>query len=77
MLPGGGSTCMSTSLTPRAPSGSAQEFQDLMRRRVEDVLLVASPYDAFILDEGGQLNERMLGQFIELGLRHTPGLVHV
>ncbi|HVO20743.1 MAG TPA: PEP/pyruvate-binding domain-containing protein [Anaeromyxobacter sp.] len=64
--------------TPRAQGrASALEFQDLMRQRVEDILLVASPYDAFILEEDGQLNERMLGQFIELGLRHTPGLTHV
>ncbi|MGC4000456.1 MAG: PEP/pyruvate-binding domain-containing protein [Anaeromyxobacter sp.] len=61
----------------RTRSGGAQEFQDLMRRRVQDILLVASPYDAFILEEDGQLNERMLGQFLELGLRHTPGLTRV
>jgi CheY-like chemotaxis protein len=57
--------------------GIAQDFQDLMRRRVEDILLVASPYDCFILEEDGQLNELILGQFIELGLRHTPGLTRV
>lgn len=54
-----------------------QDFQDLMRRRVENILLVASPYDCFILEEDGQLNERMIGEFIELGLRHTPGITRV
>jgi hypothetical protein len=58
-------------------AGGAQDFQDLMRRRVENILLVASPYDCFILEEDGQLNERMVGEFIELGLRHTPGLTRV
>ncbi len=69
---------MPASQRPRAPrTASGLEFQDLMRRRVEDILLVASPYDAFILEEDGQLNEQMMGQFIELGLRHTPGLTYV
>ena len=64
-------------MSPRSRVGSAQEFQDLMRNRVENILLVASPYDCFILEQDGQLNERMLGEFIELGLRHTPGLTRV
>jgi CheY-like chemotaxis protein len=55
------------------PAG-AQDFQGLMRHRVDEILLVASPYDTFILEEDGQLHERMLGDFIELGLRHTPRL---
>ena len=58
-------------------SASAQDFQDLMRHRVDDILLVASPYDSFILEEDGQLNERMLGDFLSLGLRHTPQLTRV
>ncbi len=32
----------------------AQDFQDLMRHRVDEILLVASPYDSFILEEDGQ-----------------------
>lgn len=53
------------------------DFQELMRRRVENVLLVSSPYDFFILEEDGQLGERLLGEFIDLGLRHTPLLTRV
>ena len=34
------------------------EFQDLMRHRIEEVLLVASPYDAFILEQDEQLDEQ-------------------
>jgi CheY-like chemotaxis protein len=55
----------------------AQVFQHLMRRRVEDILLVSSLYDSFILAEDGQLNELMLSEFLELNLRHTPGLTRV
>jgi hypothetical protein len=58
-------------------AGGAEDFQDLVRDRVEDILLVASPYDCFILEEDGQLTERMVGEFVELGLRHTPGLTRV
>jgi len=68
---------MAATQRPRAPStAGALEFQDLMRQRVEDILLVASPYDAYILEEDGQLNERMVTHLMELGLRHTPGLTH-
>ena len=28
-------------------------FQDLMLNRIHEILLVASPYDAFILEEDG------------------------
>ena len=31
------------------------EYQDLMRHRIEEILLVASPYDAFILEQDEQL----------------------
>jgi CheY-like chemotaxis protein len=55
----------------------AQGFQHLMRRRVEDILLVSSLYDSFILAEDGQLNELILSEFLELNLRHTPGLTRV
>lgn len=48
-----------------------------MQFRVQDILLVASVYDSFILQEDGQLNERMLKDSLELNLRQTPGLTHV
>ncbi len=48
-----------------------------MRHRVDNILLVASPYDCFILEEDGQLDERMLGEFIELGMRHAPEITRV
>ena len=39
-------------------------FQDLMPHRVQDILLVSSLYDSFILAEDGQLNELILGEFL-------------
>ena len=52
----------------------AQDFHDLMRFRIMDILLVCSPYDLFTIEEAGQLNERMLGEFRNLDLHYSPGL---
>ncbi|HJS59982.1 MAG TPA: PEP/pyruvate-binding domain-containing protein [Vicinamibacteria bacterium] len=54
-----------------------QDFHDLMRYRVMEILLVASPYDSFILEEAGQLSERVLGEFRNLDLHYGPGLTGV
>ncbi|HRC59078.1 MAG TPA: hypothetical protein PKU97_24315, partial [Kofleriaceae bacterium] len=48
-----------------------------MRHRIMDILLVASPYDSFLLEESGQLGERMVGEFRNLDLHYGPGLTTV
>ncbi|HXY38260.1 MAG TPA: PEP/pyruvate-binding domain-containing protein [Vicinamibacteria bacterium] len=53
------------------------EYQSLMRHRVMDILLASTPYDTFILDEAGELSERMLGEFRNLDLHYAPGLTGV
>jgi CheY-like chemotaxis protein len=58
-------------------SNPYQAFQNLMPFRVQDILLVASLYDSFTLQEDGRLNELILEEFLELSLHHTPGLTHV
>jgi CheY-like chemotaxis protein len=60
-----------------SPSSHWPGFADLMRRRVHQVLLVASPYESFILSQDGQLQELMLGEFKDLIVRHIPGITHV
>ena len=35
-------------------------FQDLMQYRIHEILLIASPYDAFILEQDGNLTEQIL-----------------
>lgn len=52
-------------------------FQDLMRHRIHDVVLVSSLYDSFILAEDGQLAESVLGEALELQLHNPPRLTHV
>ena len=49
-------------------------YQDLMRYRILDILLVATPYDSFLLEEAGELSERMAGEFRNLDVHYAPGL---
>jgi CheY-like chemotaxis protein len=57
--------------------GGLHDFHDLMRYRIMDILLVASPYDSFILEEAGQIGERVVGEFRNLDLHYGPGLTTV
>jgi CheY-like chemotaxis protein len=54
-----------------------QDFHQLMRHRIMDILLVASPYDSFTLEEAGQIGERVMGEFRNLDLHYGPGLTTV
>jgi CheY-like chemotaxis protein len=53
------------------------EFQDLMRFRITEVILVSTPYDKFVLEEAGELSERLFGEFRNLDLHYPPGLTGV
>ncbi len=52
----------------------ADEFRYLMEFRVQEILLVASRYDTFVLEEDGQLTELLLEEYhnLALSLRFTP-----
>ncbi len=52
-------------------------FQRLMSYHVQDILLVTSLYDSFILAEDGNIGELILTEFLDLNLRHSPELTHV
>jgi CheY-like chemotaxis protein len=52
-------------------------FENLMPFRVQDILLVSSLYDSFILREDGRLNELLIGESLELNLHSIPGVTHV
>src|SRR5258708_4009668 len=54
-----------------------QDFHQLMRYRIMDILLVASPYDSYVLEEAGQIGERVMGEFRNLDLHYGPGLTTV
>ena len=53
------------------------QFQDLMSHRIHEILLVASPYDAFILEEDGNLTEQILTEYIGMNFNYAPRVTHV
>ena len=52
-------------------------FENLMPFKVQNILLVSSLYDSFILREDGRLNELLIDESLELNLQQIPGLTHV
>lgn len=61
----------------RAEGLKALRFHDLSPYRVREVLLVSSPYDAFILEEDGQLTEQVFFEFREVSASSPPRFTHV
>lgn len=47
-------------------------FQDLMQRRIYNVLLIASPYDAFMMEEDGRIEEQLYFEYTSLNLSSPP-----
>lgn len=47
-------------------------YQDLMLHRVHEILIVASPYDAYILEEDGRLTEQILHEYLGMQLGYAP-----
>jgi len=66
-----------TTIFDNGPGNRFLRFQDLMKYRVRDILLVSSQYDSFILSEDGSFYESLLDEYIGLGLTHIPGLTRV
>jgi CheY-like chemotaxis protein len=59
------------------PETRFEGFENLMPFRVQEILLVSSLYDSFILREGGRLNELLISESLELNLQQMPGITHV
>ena len=53
-----------------------QDFRELMKFRVRDILLVSSLYDYFIFEEDGRLYELIRKEYHGLNLSHSPELIH-
>lgn len=53
------------------------DFQDLMINRIHNILLVSSPYDAFILEEDGRLTEQILTEYIGMNFNYAPRVTQV
>ena len=72
-------------LEPRSASGlftasrsnTEVSFEKLMPHRVRNILVVASPYDAFVIEEGGRLTELILNEYVRLNLSDGPRVTRV
>ena len=47
-------------------------FANLMTHRIYNVLLFASKYDAFVLEEDGRIDEQIFNEYTSLNLRYPP-----
>lgn len=52
-------------------------FQDLMQRRIMNVLLIATPYDAFMMEEDGRVDEQIYFEYVSLNLSSPPRFTKV
>ena len=52
-------------------------FANLMQKRIFNVLLVASYYDAFILEEDGRVEEQIFFEYTSLNLSSPPRVTQV
>ena len=52
-------------------------FLNLMQRRIFNVLIIANPYDAFMLEDDGRVDEKIFSEYMQLGLRYPPVFTQV
>jgi DNA-binding NarL/FixJ family response regulator len=52
-------------------------FHDLMPFKVQDILLISSRYDAFIMEEDGSLATRLINEYHGLNLSKPPKITRV
>lgn len=53
------------------------QFVNLMTKRIFNVLLVANPYDAFMLEDDGRIDEKIFIEYMNLSLRYPPRFTQV
>ncbi|MCF7888867.1 MAG: hypothetical protein K9L78_01985, partial [Victivallales bacterium] len=51
-------------------------YQELMRKRIINVLLICSNHDAFMLEEDGRINEKIFLEYTSYNLRYPPRFTH-
>lgn len=54
-----------------------REFQNLMKIKIRDILLVSSLYDYYLFEEDGRLYEQIREEYRALNLSHAPEISHV
>ncbi|MCP4180631.1 MAG: phosphoenolpyruvate synthase [bacterium] len=51
-------------------------YMDIMQKRIINVLLICSNYDAFMLEEDGRINEKIFLEYTSYNLRYPPRFTH-
>lgn len=54
-----------------------REFQNLMKVKIRDILIVSSLYDYYLFEEDGRLYEQIREEYRALNLSHAPEISHV
>lgn len=52
-------------------------FHNLMKKRVHEILLISTFYDAFIFEQDGRLSEQIHGEYMQLNLSTAPRITSV
>lgn len=52
-------------------------FVNLMTKRIFNILLIANPYDAFMLEDDGRIDEKIFNEYVDLSLRYPPRFTQV
>lgn len=52
-------------------------FANLMNKRIYNVLLIATKYDSFILEDDGRIDEQIFNEYVSLNLHHPPRFTQV
>lgn len=52
-------------------------FANLMNKRIYNVLLIATKYDAFMLEDDGRVDEQIFNEYTALSLRYPPRFTQV
>ncbi|MDR3188530.1 MAG: phosphoenolpyruvate synthase [Prevotellaceae bacterium] len=47
-------------------------FANLMNRRIYNILIIASRYDIFMLEDDGRVDEQIFNEYVSLNLRYPP-----
>jgi len=50
-------------------------FNTLMKKRIYHVLLLASKYDSFVLEDDGRIDEQIFNEYVSLNLRYPPQFI--
>jgi hypothetical protein len=57
-------------------NGDTEIYHDLMQERVREILLVATLYDSFILQQEGRISEKIYDEYFMLSLSNAPRITH-